>query len=194
MPEFLPEDGPSCHPESSALAGLAERPNLKPMTTGRIYMDAVLEPPRSLSPRGFNRVMLALGAVNFVVGLSIYLSTGAYPVIGFMGIEVFALWLVFRASFRAQTARTYVCVTADAITVRKVDGRGRERLARLASHFTRVELDPTANGASALRLASSNKAYALGEFLTPKEREAFARRLDLAIAEARRERHDGDNP
>jgi uncharacterized membrane protein len=175
MPEFLPEDGPSCHPESRALAGLAERPNLKPMTTGRIYMDAVLEPPRSLSPKGFNRVMLALGSVNIVVGLSIYLSTGAYPVIGFMGIEVFALWLVFRASFRAQ-----------------VDSRGRERKARLASHFTRVELDPTANGASALRLASSNKAYALGEFLTPKEREAFARRLNLAIAEARRERYSGD--
>ena len=191
MPEFLPEDGPSCHPESSALAGLAERPNLEAMTTGRIYMDAVLEPPRSLSPRGFNRVMLALGAVSFLVGL-IFLLTGAYPVVGFMGAEILALWLVFRASFRAQTARTYVCVTADAITVRKVDGRGRERSARLASHFTRVELDPTANGASALRLASSNKAYALGEFLTPREREAFARRLHLAIAEARRERHDGD--
>jgi len=159
------------------------------MTTGRIYMDAVLEPPRSLSPRGFNRVMLALGAINLVVGLSIYLSTGAYPVIGFMGIEVTALWLVFRASFRAQTARTYVRVTADAITVRKVDSRGRERKARLASHFARVVLDPKANGASALRLASSNCAYALGEFLTPTEREAFARRLNMAIAEARRERH-----
>ena len=161
------------------------------MSSGPIYLDAVLEPPRSLSRVGFNRVMLALGAISFVVGL-VFLMTGAYPVIGFMGAEILVLWLVFQASFRAQTARTYVCVTADAITVRKVDGRGRERSARLASHFTRVELDPTANGASALRLASSNKAYALGEFLTPKEREAFARRLNLAIAEARRERYSGD--
>jgi uncharacterized membrane protein len=162
------------------------------MSTGRIYMDAVLEPPRSLSPKGFNRVMLALGATSFTVGL-IFLLTGAYPVVGFMGAEILALWLVFQASFRSQAARTYVRVTADAITVRKVDGWGRERRAKLASHFTRVELDQSASGANALRLASSNKAYPVGEFLTPKEREAFARRLNLAIAEARRERYPGDD-
>jgi uncharacterized membrane protein len=161
------------------------------MTTGRIYMDAVLEPPRSLSPKGFNRVMLAMGAISFLVGL-VFLATGAYPVVGFMGAEILALWLVFQASFRAQTARTYVQVTAEAITVRKVDGWGRERRAKLASHFTRVEFDRAADGANALRLASSNKAYALGEFLTPKEREAFARRLDQALAEAQRERYPGD--
>ena len=159
--------------------------------TARIYMDAVLEPPRSLSRTGFNRVMLALGAISFTVGLA-FLLTGSYPVIGFMGAEILALWLVFQASFRAQAARTYVRVTAESVVVRKVDGWGRERRARLASHFTRVEFDRTADGPNALRLASSNKAYALGEFLTPKERESFARRLDAALFEARRERHPGE--
>jgi uncharacterized membrane protein len=111
-------------------------------------------------------------------------------VVGFMGLEILALWLVFQASFRAQSARTYVRVTADSVDVRKVDGWGRERRARLSSHFARVELDRAASGASALRLKSSDRAYALGEFLTPKERESFARRLDQALVEARRERHE----
>src|SRR5262245_32262816 len=111
---------------------------MAPQGTGQIYLDAVLEPPRSLSPRGFNRVMLAAGALGFTLGL-VFLVRGAYPVSGFMGLEVFALWLVFRLSFRAQAARTYVRVTAEAVTVRKVDGRGRERLAQLSSHFARVE-------------------------------------------------------
>ncbi len=156
----------------------------------QVYLDAVLEPPRSLSPRGFNRVMLALGGLSFVVGL-VFLISGAYPVIGFLGAEILALWLVFQASFRAQSARTYVRVTADAVMVRKVDGWGRERRARLASHFARVEFDRTADGSNALRLAASNRAYALGEFLTPSERETFARRLDKALSDARRERHSG---
>ena len=163
------------------------------MSAGQIYLDAVLEPPRSLSPRGFNRVMLALGGTSFVVGVG-FLFTGAYPVVGFMGLEILALWLVFQASFRAQAARTYVRVTAEAVLVRKVDGWGRERRARLASHFARVELDRTADGANALRLAASNRAYALGEFLTPRERETFARRLNQALSDARRERHSGDTP
>jgi uncharacterized membrane protein len=160
------------------------------MTAGPIYLDAVLEPPRSLSPRGFSRVMLGLGALSLVVGL-IFLLTGAYPVVGFMGLEILALWLVFKASFRAQSARTYVQVTAEAVTVRKVDGWGRERRANLPSHFARVEFDRAAHGADALRLAASDKAYPLGEFLTPRERESFARRLAAALSEARRERHEG---
>jgi uncharacterized membrane protein len=161
------------------------------MTVGQIYLDAVLEPPRSLSPRGFNRVMAGLGALSFLVGL-IFLLTGAYPVVGFMGLEILALWLVFRANFRAQSARTYVQVTAEAVTVRKVDGRGRERLARFASHFARVEFDRAAHSVNALRIAASDKAYALGEFLTPRERESFAFRLNAALSEARRERYLGE--
>ncbi|RYZ09618.1 MAG: DUF2244 domain-containing protein [Alphaproteobacteria bacterium] len=98
-----------------------------------VYLDAVLEPPRSLSPRGFNRVMMILGGMSFLSSL-LFLSIGAWPVMGVMGLEIFALWWVFRYSFRAQLARTYVRVTADAIDVRKVDGWGRERRASFASH------------------------------------------------------------
>ena len=157
-----------------------------------IYLDAVLEPPRSLTPRGFNRVMLVLGAMSFLSSL-LFLLIGAWPVMGFMGLEILLLWMVFRFSFRTQRARTYVRVTADAVDVRKVDGWGRERCARLAAHFARVEFDREAEGPYALRVASSARAYVVGEFLTPRERETFARRLSQAISDARRERHTGDD-
>lgn len=157
-----------------------------------VYLDAVLEPPRSLTARGLNRVMLILGAFSAVFSLG-FLLVGAWPVVGFLGAEILVLWLVFQWSFRAQTARTYVRVTADEVDVRKVDGWGRERRASMASHFARVEFDRTATGPNALRLATSRTAYPLGEFLTPRERETFARRLMQAISDARRERHTQDN-
>lgn len=156
-----------------------------------VYLDAVLEPPRSLSARGFNRVMMILGGLSLFSSI-VFLTLGAWPVVGFMGLEILALWLVFNWSFRAQTARTYVRVTADAVDVRKVDGWGRERRARLAAHFARVEFDRNASGRNALRLATSARAYYIGEYLTPRERETFARRLSQAISEARRERHSQD--
>jgi uncharacterized membrane protein len=155
-----------------------------------VYLDAVLEPPRSLSPRGFNRVMAVLGLMSFLTGL-LFLSLRAWPVMGFMGLEMLALWLVFRFSFRAQSARTYIRVTAETVDLRKVDGWGRERRACLASPFARVEFDRQAAGPHALRVAASAKAYIVGEFLTPRERESFARRLAQAISDARRERHAG---
>ena len=156
-----------------------------------VYLDAVLEPPRSLSPRGFNRVMLVFGCLSLIPGVAFY-AMGAWPIVGFLGLDVLAVWAVFKLSFRSQTARTYVRVTADAVDVRKVDGWGRERRASLSSYFTRVEFDRSAQGPNALRLATSTRAYPLGEFLTPRERETFARRLSQAISDARRERHRED--
>lgn len=153
-----------------------------------VYLDAVLEPPRSLSLRGFNRVMIFFGGTSFVMGAG-FLLAGAWPVAGFMGLEVLALWLVFRWSFRSQMARMFVQVTADAVVLRRVDGRGGVRHARVSSYFARVEYDRAAHGPYALRLAISARAYALGEHLTPGERETFARRLSDALADARRERH-----
>ena len=156
-----------------------------------VYLDAVLEPPRSLSPRGFNRVMLFLGVMSLIPGLIFYFM-GAWPIVGFLGLDVLAVWAVFKLNFRSQTARTYVRVTAEAVDVRKVDGWGRERCTHMPSHFARVEFDRAATGPDALRLASSAKAYSLGEHLTPRERETFARRLSQAIRDARRERHTHD--
>jgi len=162
------------------------------MSAGSVYLDAVLHPPRSLSDRGFKRLMMLIGAISFVASVGFWIN-GAWPVMGFFGIEVLALWVVFRITFRAQTARTYVRVTADGIDVRKVDARGRERRARFPAAFARVVLDPDARGARALRLAVSNRAYPIGEHLTAEERESLAQALKDAISRARRERYtDGD--
>ena len=152
-----------------------------------VYLDAVLEPPRSLSSRGFNRVMLFFGVMSLIPGIIFY-AMGAWPIVGFLGLDILAVWAVFKLSFRAQTARTYVRVTAEAVYVRKVDGWGRERRASLSSYFARVEFDRAAQGPNALRIAISARSYPLGEHLTPRERETFARRLSQAISEARRER------
>jgi uncharacterized membrane protein len=153
-----------------------------------VYLDAVLHPPRSLSDRGFSRLMALLAGIGAAAGLGFWLQ-GAWPVIGFFGLELLALWIVFQMTFRAQTARTYLRVTADAVDLRKVDARGRERRARLPAGFARVELDPDARGARALRLAAAGRAYAIGEHLTATERESLAEALRAALARARQERH-----
>ena len=66
------------------------------------------------------------------------------------------------------------------------------QIARGKEHFARVEFDRAADGPNTLRVAASQRAYVVGEFLTPRERASFARRLTQAISDARRERHSGD--
>ena len=61
-------------------------------------------PYRSLSPRGFALVMIALGALAFCIGLGFFLM-GAWPVIGFLGLELLVVWFAFRMNYRAARRR-----------------------------------------------------------------------------------------
>ena len=80
-----------------------------------------------------------------------------------MGLEILALWLVFKASFRAQSARTYVRVTAETVTVRKVDGWGPRTPRQAGLAFCPGGARPRRAWRHALRLAASDKAYPLGD-------------------------------
>ena len=55
-------------------------------------------PYRSLSPNGFRWLIRVAIAANLAIGLPL-LAFGAWPVLGFMGLDVPLLWLLFKRSY-----------------------------------------------------------------------------------------------
>ncbi|HEX5600231.1 MAG TPA: DUF2244 domain-containing protein, partial [Hyphomicrobiaceae bacterium] len=51
---------------------------------------AILTQHRSLSPTGFMILMAIVGCSSFVLGM-VFLSMGAWPVFGFLGLDVLLL-------------------------------------------------------------------------------------------------------
>ena len=80
---------------------------------------ATLTPYRSLGPTGFLILMGCLGGASFATGV-VFILLGAWPVFGFLGLDVFLVYLAFRANYRAANAYEQVTVTASELTVRKV--------------------------------------------------------------------------
>lgn len=162
------------------------------MTASAVYLDAVLEPPRSLSPSGLTRVMLALGGMSFLLSMG-FLLIGAYPVVGFMGAEVFLLWYLLRRFVRRAGPRTYIRITAESIEVCRISPRGREVFREhLPSYFARVVHDVRVKGAHALRIVSGRRSFAIGEHLSDDERSTLAARIHRALQDARSERFDSE--
>ena len=69
------------------------------MSTADLYMDAVITPNRSLSPRGFALMIGALALLNLLIAI-LFLSMGAAPVPVFLGLDVLAVFIAFQISFR----------------------------------------------------------------------------------------------
>ena len=55
----------------------------------------MLTPHRSLSPTGFLIFMAVLGGISFVTGM-VFLLAGAWPVFGFLGLDVLLVYWAFR--------------------------------------------------------------------------------------------------
>ena len=60
----------------------------------------VLHPHRSLPPSGFLIMMVLISRVSFILGLVFFLL-GAWPVMGFFGLDVALIYYAFKLNYRS---------------------------------------------------------------------------------------------
>ncbi len=150
-----------------------------------VIFAATLTPHRSLGPRGFAVMMAFVGLTCFFAGLMFY-NLGAWPVVGFLGLDVFIIWLAFRLNYRAGRTREYVILSRDALTIRRVQPNGRASEVMLNPYWARLEVtEEEDEGITGMRVRSRDEAVAIGAFLNPDDRRSFAHAFRAALAEAK---------
>ncbi len=146
--------------------------------------DAVLRPHRSLPPAGFCAVMAVVTAAACTLGPAFFLL-GAWPVVGFLGLDVALLWGAFRLSYRSGRLTETLELFPDSLRVRRVLPSGRAREWRFQPYWLRVEIDDTPHNDAPLTLTSHGRRLAIGSFLTAKERLEVGRALAAALVKLR---------
>lgn len=147
---------------------------------------ALLKPHRSLNRTGFVLVMGFLSVVSFATGIA-FLMMGAWPVCGFLGLDVLAIYVAFKINFRRALACEQISVTPSALRLRRVSHRGH--VMEWTFNPLWVRLDQEADdeyGVEHLYLASRGKRVAVGSFLSPGEKASFSKALLAALNAARR--------
>ena len=148
---------------------------------GGPFFERVLLPHRSLPPRGFHLVMLLLGLVSLAMGIG-FLAIGAWPICGFFGLDVAALYLAFRLSYRSARRREVLRLAGDDFTVERISIYGERRLWRFQPFWLRIILEERADESNRLLLASHGRSLIIGEFLGPPMRRELADSLRAALA------------
>ncbi len=147
---------------------------------------AIVTPHRSLSHAGFVLVMALVGGVSFIGGLFFFLLD-AWPIVGFLGLDVLLVYWAFRANYRAAAAFEQIVVTPSELTFRKVSHRGQVSEWTFNPLWTRLDRETHEDfGLQKLFLVSRGRRLAVASALSPPERESFAQALSAALGEARR--------
>jgi uncharacterized membrane protein len=100
---------------------------------------ALLTPHRSLGRTGFHILMGTFLVIWLTLG-SIFLAMGAWPVFGFLGLEVLLIYLAFRWSYRSGRAREEVEVSRTRLDIRKFAPSGRMEAHRFNPFWTRFRV------------------------------------------------------
>ena len=111
---------------------------------------------------------------------------GAWPVMGFMGLDVLLIYLAFRINYRDGRIYETLCMTRQELQVTKVNYHGRSRSWSFQPAWLQVHIDNPVQHDSALTLRSHGRSLIVGSFLTPEERAEVANALSDALMEARR--------
>ena len=146
---------------------------------------ARLSPRRSFTPAAARRLLVATFVASALFSLPFYLA-GAWPIVGFLGLDVALLGLAFRASFRAARGYEDYRLTYLELEFARVSARGARREWRFNPAWVTLERGETGTTAERLALRSRGRRHEIASFLGPDEKAAFASDLTRALVEARR--------
>ncbi len=145
---------------------------------------ALLTPHRSLGPTGFMVLMIAVCVVSFGTGLMFYLM-GAWPVLGFMGLDVALIYAAFKLNYRAARLYETVDLTEDNLTVTRVQPSGKAQSWSFNPYWVRLNLQERIGQSTELSIGSHGSRLVIASFLSDPEREDFAKALGDALSEAK---------
>jgi uncharacterized membrane protein len=145
-----------------------------------LFFERVLLPHRSLPRRGFHVLMLLLGLVSLAVGIG-FVAIGAWPIFGFFGLDVAALYLAFRLSYRSARQREVVRLAGDDFTVERVSIYGDRTEWRFQPFWLRIILEERADRSNRLVVASHGRSLVIADFLGPPMRRELAHSLSAAL-------------
>jgi len=144
-----------------------------------------LVPFRSLPLKGFF-ILLGVVMVINVIGALRFIAIGAWPVLPFLGLDVLALFIAFRVSYRSARAYEEIVITPYHVSVRQVDAKGKTKQWRFDALFTKliVERD-SEDEITGLSLHSRGRQLAIALNMPLPEREGLASALQTALRQAK---------
>jgi uncharacterized membrane protein len=154
-------------------------------TQARPLFAARLTPHRSLSPRGAKMVAGFAAALLLLPGIIFY-ALGAWPVVGFMGLDVAGLYFALTWSLRDGRRYEQVTLWQDRLELRRVEPAGEEELLTFVPFHVRLRIDRDFDEhVTAIWLRHGGRDHPVGAFLNPDDKASFAQAFGKALRKAR---------
>ena len=147
---------------------------------------ARLTPHRSLGPKGF-RILMGLFIAIWLVTGAVFLSLGAWPIFGFLGLDVLLVFLAFRWNYHSGKAHEEVLLSPHHLAIHKHAPSGTRSEHAFNPFWAKFDVKRHEfAGITRMSVAGEGRTVTLGGFLNPDDRESFAKAFGAALGRAKR--------
>lgn len=147
---------------------------------------ATLTPYRSLSRKGLRNVVLLTAILAAIPGIMFFLL-GAWPIVGFMGLDVLAVYWALTRSTKDGRRFEEVTLWPDELEIRSVTPQGKDSRETFNPFFVRLIVDrDIEDRTTGLWLKSREKMLEIGAFLNPDDKASFAKVFGNELSKAKR--------
>ena len=154
-------------------------------TQARPLFAATLTPHRSLTRRGYRYVVALVCVFASIPGI-VFFSLGAWPIVGFLGLDILAIGWALSASLKAGKEYEEVTLWPDELEIKQVDKRGKAKLTRFNPFFVKLVIDRDFNErTTGLHLRTRDSDLTIGAFLNPDDKSSFAKAFGTALKKSR---------
>ena len=132
--------------------------------------------------------MIVLAGLMFSVGLGFFL-VGAWPVIGFLGLEILVVWLAFKMNYRAARKREILLADDKNFRIERTDENGDTETEEMPSAWLKVQLEKDPCHAHSetekLIVRSHGKEAEIGAFLHQSEKKQLLPEINTMLDKVR---------
>lgn len=144
----------------------------------------LLKPHRSLSRQGFVVLMVLIAIISFVGGMVFFLA-GAWPVTGFLGLDMLAIYVAFKLNYRSGQWQELIEISGSEMRICRTSPWGKQSKWDFNSYWVRVETRFEDEDCTQLTLTSHGRRLRIGAFLGSEARAGAAQSLRAALAATR---------
>lgn len=146
----------------------------------KIYLDLTVLPYRSLSKRGFRNLMFIVAFVFFSIG-AYFWYLGAWPVFGFIGLDVLLLYYAFKINYKSGEIFETLKIEKENFLVTRSFPSGKQQHWNLEPYWASVELTSHRRNENSLILKSRDKVVFIGSFLNNNDKKKLFEKIQSAI-------------
>lgn len=152
----------------------------KTIDPASVRWSTVLKPYRSTDHTPVFLIFALVAGTFFVAGVA-FSAMGAWPVFGFLGLDIVALFAALRLNQKRATAREALTLTDSELLIDRVDHWGRHRQWSVPPHWLKVEVAESDRSQPRLELRTHGRIWTIAKFLHADEKKRLAAEIRLAL-------------